>query len=542
MISNKRYVMALMLVLSGIAGLGLIYRPDPLFLIKKNFTIFSEVYSEVSEGYVVEVDPEKLMRHGIRSMLETLDPYTVLIEESQIPEIEIMSRGGYAGVGIEVGSRGGRLVVIAPIEGYSAHRKGIKAGDVILEVNGMTVESLSADELQLQMRGDTGTTVEIKIERFGLDTPLLFELTRERIEIRNITSYGIIDEAQRIGYIQLTRFGQNTAEEVRNAINDMRSGGGLNSLVLDMRNNPGGLLFEAVKTVDKFVGPGIGVVTTRGRAIESRTVFRTEEAPLFGDEPLVVLINNGSASASEIVAGALQDLDRAVIIGERSFGKGLVQIVKPLSYNLALKITTSKYYIPSGRSIQTVDYGGSNAYDQPDQEFTTRAGRKVYQHNGIDPDLHLDTGQQSMLEIALQQQNHYFFFANEYAATNDSFDAESDLESAYNAFKTYIDRVGFSYTNQPERYFAQLEESLLEHPSGIERKLLDQLRNQITAAKSGEMNAYQDRIMKELVTELTGRFVDSANRLMSLKTYDDGMSLALRILADQQRYRSVLSP
>ena len=542
MISNKRYVMALMLVLSGIAGLGLIYRPDPLFLIKKNFTIFSEVYSEVSEGYVVEVDPEKLMRHGIRSMLETLDPYTVLIEESQIPEMEIMSRGGYAGVGIEVGSRGGRLVVIAPIEGYSAHRKGIKAGDVILEVNGMTVESLSADELQLQMRGDTGTTVELKIERFGLDTPLLFELTRERIEIRNITSYGIIDEAQRIGYIQLTRFGQNTAEEVRNAINDMRSGGGLNSLVLDLRNNPGGLLFEAVKTVDKFVGPGIGVVTTRGRAIESRTVFGTEEAPLFGDEPLVVLINNGSASASEIVAGALQDLDRAVIIGERSFGKGLVQIVKPLSYNVALKITTSKYYIPSGRSIQTVDYGGSNAYDQPDQVFTTRAGRKVYQHNGIDPDLHLDTGQQSMLEIALQQQNHYFFFANEYAATNDSFDAKSDLESAYNAFKAYIDRVGFTYTNQPERYFAQLEEALLEHPSGIERNLLDQLRYQITAAKSEEMNAYQDRIMKELVTELTSRFEDSANRLMSLKTYDDGMSLALRILADQQRYRSVLSP
>ncbi|MCA1802493.1 MAG: S41 family peptidase [Rhodothermaceae bacterium] len=542
MISKKRYVMALMLVLSGIAGLGLIYRPDPLFLIKKNFTIFSEVYSEVSEGYVVEVDPEKLMRHGIRSMLETLDPYTVLIEESQIPEIEIMSRGGYAGVGIEVGSRGGRLVVIAPIEGYSAHRKGIKAGDVILEVNGMTVESLSADELQLQMRGDTGTTVEIMIERFGLDTPLLFELTRERIEVRNISSYGIIDEAQRIGYIHLTRFGQNTAEEVRNAINDMRSGGGLNSLVLDLRNNPGGLLFEAVKTVDKFVGPGIGVVTTRGRAIESRTVFSTEEAPLFGDEPLVVLINNGSASASEIVAGALQDLDRAVIIGERSFGKGLVQIVKPLSYNLALKITTSKYYIPSGRSIQTVDYDGSNAYDQPDREFSTRAGRSVYQHNGIDPDLHLEAEPQSMLEIALQQQNHYFFFANEYAANHDSFDAVSDSESAYSEFRSYIERVEFTYTNQPERYFAQLEESLLEQPSGIEGDLLDQLRTQIVAAKSGEMNAFKDRIMKDMVTELTGRFEDSANRLMSLKTYDDGMSLALRILEDQQRYRSVLSP
>jgi len=542
MISNKRLLIALVLVLAGITGLGLIYRPDPLFLIKKNFTIFSEVYSEVSEGYVVEVDPEKLMRHGIRSMLETLDPYTVLIEESQIPEMEIMSRGGYAGVGIEVGSRGGRLVVIAPIEGYSAHRKGIKAGDVILEVNGMTVETLSADELQLQMRGDTGTTVELKIERFGIDTPLVFELTRERIEVRNITSYGIIDDGQRIGYIQLTRFGQNTAEEVRNAINDMRSNGGLNSLVLDLRNNPGGLLFEAVKTVDKFVGPGIGVVTTRGRAIESRTVFRTEESPMLGDEPLVVLINNGSASASEIVAGALQDLDRAVIIGERSFGKGLVQIVKPLSYNLALKMTTSKYYIPSGRSIQTVDYGGANAYDQPGREFETRAGRKVYQHNGIDPDLHLEAVQQSMLGIALQQQNHYFFFANEYAADHESFDAQSDSEAAYDEFRLYLNRVGFTYTNQAERYFAQLEQSILDHPSGIDSNLLAQLRSQIETAKSREMDIFKDQIRKELITELTNRFEDSSNRLISLITYDDGMSLALRILSDQQRYRSVLSP
>lgn len=542
MIRNKRFVTALVLVLAGITGLGLIYRPDPLFLIKKNFTIFSEVYNEVAEGYVVEVDPEKLMRHGIRSMLETLDPYTVLIEESQIPEIEIMSGGGYSGVGIEVGSRGGRLVVIAPIEGYSAHKKGVKAGDVILEVNGMTVESISADELQLQMRGDTGTTVELKIERFGIDTPLTFELTRERIEVRNISRYGIIDEPGRIGYIQLSRFGQNTAEEVRNAINDMRSGGGLNSLVLDLRNNPGGLLFEAVKTVDKLVGPGIGVVTTRGRGVDTRTVFSTEEAPMFGEEPLVVLINNGSASASEIVAGALQDLDRAVIAGERSFGKGLVQIVKPLSFNVALKITTSKYYIPSGRSIQTVDYGGANAMDGADREFTTRAGRRVYQHNGIDPDLHLDERQQSMLEIALSQQNHYFFFANEYAASNNSFDPESDAEAAYRAFTTYLERVDFTWSNQAERYFAQLEQSLSEHPAGVDDELMESLRSRIESAKSQEIDAFSDHIKKELITELAGRYDDSPTRLYSLKTYDDGLSLALRILGDVQQYRSVLTP
>jgi carboxyl-terminal processing protease len=525
-----------------VLGLGLVYRPDPLFLIKKNFTIFSEVYSEVSEGYVVDVDPEKLMRHGIRSMLETLDPYTVLIEESQIPEIEIMSRGGYAGVGIEVGSRGGRLVVIAPVEGYSAHRMGVRTGDVILEVNGHKVENLSADELQLQMRGDPGSTIQLTIERYGLDQPLVFDLVRERIEIRNITTYGIIDQDSRIGYIQLSRFGQNTAEEVRNAINDMRTNGGLNSLILDLRNNPGGLLHEAVKTADKFLQPGIGVVSTRGRSVESRTVYRTEEAPMFDNEPLVVLINNGSASAAEIVAGALQDLDRAVIVGERSFGKGLVQIVRPLSYNVALKMTTAKYYIPSGRSIQTIDYAGANSYDQPDREFATLAGRKVFQHNGIEPDRNLETEEQSMLEVALQQQNHYFFFANEYVAANETFDPVNDADDAFTAFRSYLQKADFKYRNHAEQQFARLEHAIADHPSGIDPDILSELNKQIGTAKEKELDLYAFRIKRELVLELVNRYEDESDRVISLRTYDDGLNQALRILSDEESYRAFLTP
>lgn len=538
----KRFVKPVTLILAGVVLLGLIYRPDPLFLIKKNFTIFSEVYSEVSEGYVVDVDAEKLMRHGIRSMLETLDPYTVLIEESQIPEMEILSRGGYAGVGIEVGSRGDKLVVIAPIEGYSAHRMGVRAGDAIIEINGQKVENLSADELQLQMRGDPGSEIQLTIERFGLDQPLVFNLVRERIEIRNITTYGIIDEEERLGYLQLSRFGQNTAEEVRNAINDMRSGGGLNGLILDMRNNPGGLLHEAVKTADKFLQPGVGVVSTRGRTVETRSVYRTEEAPMFGEEPVVVLINNGSASASEIVAGALQDLDRAVIIGERSFGKGLVQIIKPLSYNVALKITTAKYYIPSGRSIQTVDYAGANSIDQSDAEFTTRAGRKVFQHNGIDPDIHLDSVEQSMLEVALQQQNHYFFFANEFVARHDAFDPVGDADAAYSEFRTYLDDSGFMYINQAEQHFNRLEQTLAGHESGVDQNVLEQLKNQIRAAKENDMDVYSSRVRNELVMELVNRYENESDRVVSLKTYDDGLKQALRILKDKENYHALLTP
>jgi carboxyl-terminal processing protease len=538
----KRFLIPLLIAIAALTALGLIYKPDPLFLIRKNFAIFSEVYREVSDGYVVEVDPERLMRHGIRSMLETLDPYTVLIDESQIPEMEIMTRGGYAGVGIEVGARGGRLVVIAPIEGYSAHRKGIRAGDVILEVNGMSVETLTADELQLQMRGDTGSSVTLLIERFGMDSPLLFELTRERIEIRNIARYGLVDEVGGIGYIHLTRFGQNTAEELRNAILDMREKGNLNGLVLDLRNNPGGLLFEAVKTIDKFVEPGIGVVTTRGRSVESRTAYRTEEAPMFGSEPVVVLINNGSASAAEIVAGALQDLDRAVILGERSFGKGLVQVIRPLSYNLALKITTSKYYIPSGRSIQTVDYNGTSSLDAATVDFRTRAGRQVFQHNGIDPDIHLERRQPSMLEVALQQQNRYFFFANEYVAANPAFNPETDTERAYVSFLSWLEREGFSYTNQAERHLDQLEKSLEEIPAGVDPALINRLREQIEAARRDEIRTYADVINRELVTELVQRYGENPDRLKAQKSYDDGLRQAIRILSDQQSYRAVLTP
>ncbi|HAC16841.1 MAG TPA: hypothetical protein DCE78_12985, partial [Bacteroidetes bacterium] len=301
---NKYYLISalsvLMLVLMGSA-----YRSDDFFLIKKNFTLFTEVIQEVSNRYVDETDPQRLIRHGIVSMLEMLDPYTVLIDESDNQDYEIITTGRYAGVGIEVGARNGRLVVIAPMEGYSAYQKGIRAGDIILSVDGISVSGMTLEDLNSLIRGEPGTLLILTIERTGFEQPIEFELIRENVQIKNITYYGYVDEAKTIGIVSLSHFGQNASVELRNAIQDLRTQGTLDNLILDLRNNPGGLLEEAVKIVDKFVGPGIQVVQTQGRSFDASFTSSTTEPVLF-DGGLVILQNNGSASSSEIVSGALQ--------------------------------------------------------------------------------------------------------------------------------------------------------------------------------------------------------------------------------------------
>src|SRR6056297_368532 len=343
-------------IVLAIASVGIFaQQTDIYFLIKKNFSIFSNTYENVALEYVDEVDPEVLMRTGIDAMLETLDPYTVMFNESQNEQSEIMSRGNYAGIGIEAGYRDGEVVVVAPVEGGPADNVGIRAGDVIVAVDGVSTEGLQPEEVNALTSGEVGSEVTLSIRRFGLEQTLDFTITRTRIDVSNISYTGLIGDNEEAGYIRLSQFGVNSAEEIRKAIEELMGQKELSGLVLDLRDNPGGILQEAVAIIDKFVEPGLTVVDIRGRVAEYNQTFSTEEPVMF-DKPVVVLMNGGSASASEVVAGALQDLDRAVIMGEQSFGKGLVQVVKPLPYNTSLKITVSRYYIPSGRSIQAVQY------------------------------------------------------------------------------------------------------------------------------------------------------------------------------------------
>lgn len=537
---SKKALRAYIIFFSALLLLGLVTVRDPFFQIKKNFTIFSEVIREVTELYVVEIEPEKVIRRGINAMLETLDPYTVLIDEADTGEIDRITTGRYAGVGIEAGVRNDQLVVIAPIDGYSAARSGIRAGDVIVSVDDVSSDELTAEDLQGKLRGEPGTKVTLKIQRFGVDEPIEFELIRERIDVKNVPWYGFADDARQIGYIQLSSFTQNAADEVREAILELREQGELKALILDLRNNPGGLLSEAVRVVDLFLPSGLEVVSTRGKHHHARQSFSTNAPSLFENKPVIVLQNEGSASSSEIVAGALQDHDRAVIIGNQSFGKGLVQIIRPLSYSLALKITTSNYYIPSGRSIQSVNYGTTS--NDESREFKTKGGRPVFQETGITPDILMTEKPQNMLEIALIRDNKYFFFANEYTSGNRPVNADDNRLLI--DFSRYLDDSEFAYQSRSERLLAQLEDQISNEygPEAAGSRHIISLQSELESLRERDFAESGERIIRNLRLELATR-TDGTSGRQKLNTRLDPVVLeAIKLINDQRRYELILRP
>ncbi len=529
-----------------IVSSGFYYGSDTYFEIKKNFTIFSEIFEEVSRRYVVEVDPGEMMRTAVGAMLESLDPYTSLIDETGSREMDIVTTGQYAGVGLEVGARGGKLVVIAPIEGYSAHRMGVRAGDVIISVNGISVRDFNPEDLQTQLRGEAGTSVTLVVQRFGIEEDLEFELVRESIEVKNVIWAGFIDDEKGVGYVLLQRFGQNAAQEVADAIKKMDETQNLNALVLDLRNNPGGLLDEAVMLADLFVESGIDVVSTKGRLPETNFSYQTRIDPIYTDRPLFVLQNSGSASASEIVSGAIQDLDLGVVIGERSFGKGLVQIVRPLSYNMAIKITTSKYYTPSGRSLQSIEYlseeetAGIDVPDSVRQSFTTRAGREVFEGLGIEPDVEISEHSLSLLEIALLRNSHYFFFANQFYSKNESFPESKSREDIFEAFMAYLEAEEFSFETRAQRNYNNLIASLSADVVQNSSEKIESLRVLLEQDKEAMMSENRDYIIRELMLEIISRYEGASGRLKkSLK--DDPMTLKAKdLVADSDSYFAIL--
>lgn len=506
----------------------------------------SEVYEEVSESYVEEVDPERLMRRGVNAMLETLDPYTVLVDEAESQRMDEMTTGQYAGVGLEIGARDGKLVVIAPIEGYSAHRKGMRAGDIIVEVDGISTEGMNTDDLQGLLRGEPDSEVVLTVERYGMEQKIDFELTRETIEVTNVSYSGSLehDGDQRLAYVVLSRFAQNAAEEIREELSELKEDGELDGILLDLRNNPGGLLTEAVNVVDLFVDQGIEIVSTKGRGSNSNDSYKSSEAPAFPDEPLVILQNSGSASASEIVTGAIQDLDRGIVAGERSFGKGLVQIVRPLSYNMALKITTSKYYVPSGRSIQSLDFASQEHSDQADVDdedrtpFETKGGRTVYESIGIEPDIKVEEREESMVELALLQESKYFFFANQYYSENDEYSSLSD--SIFEDFKAYLDDEEFSFRTRGQEYYDEFVSNLNDPIRDQASAELAALKEVISEEQETQFENHEDYIRARLNQEITSRFDGEDGRMRASIQNDNVIIEAMSYLTDSTNYQNVL--
>ena len=393
------------------------------FEISKNLDIFASVYREVNTYYVDEVDAGKLMKRGIDEMLNSLDPYTNFFSESEVEDFRFQVTGLYGGIGAQIGNKGDYVVVTDPYENYPAQKEDLRAGDIIIDIDGKSTKGKNTSEISKLLKGQAGTKVKLTIKRED-EGELTKTLTRQEIHINNVPYFGMVND--NTGYIRLATFTNDAGKEVKDALVELKKNPSLKSVILDVRGNPGGLLHEAVNIVNVFIPQGQEVVSTKGKVKEWEKSYKTLNPPVDIEIPLVVLTNRSSASASEIVSGSIQDLDRGVVIGLKTFGKGLVQSTRPLSYNTQVKITTAKYYTPSGRCIQALNYSHRNedgsvgaVPDSLKKEFKTKNGRKVFDGGGVDPEIFVVHTPYSKLAESLISKQLIFDFATTYRTKHD---------------------------------------------------------------------------------------------------------------------------
>ncbi|HOO09789.1 MAG TPA: S41 family peptidase [Cyclobacteriaceae bacterium] len=453
----RKVLIVCVMVVSGVFALSFAPPADRYFEIAKNLDIFASLFKEVNALYVDEVNPNKLIRTGIDAMLVSLDPYTNFIAEDEVETYRTMNTGQYGGIGAATRVIGNRTLVTMIYEGYPAQKNGLKVGDEVVKMDEVELAKLSIEEANQLMRGQVGTTVRLTVKRVGVPGLIDLEFKREKIKVGNVPYYGIVGAHS--GYIKLSDFTPDAGKEVKNAVVSLKEQGAKN-IILDLRDNPGGLLFEAVNICNIFIPKGKKVVTTKGKVQNSNVTYETLNNPVDLDIPVAVLINRGSASASEIVAGTLQDYDRAVIIGEKSFGKGLVQIPRQLSYNSQVKITTAKYYTPTGRCIQVLDYshrredGSVGAIpDSLKQQFKTTNGRIVYDGGGIDPDIAVNGEEVSSLTKMLYANGFIFDYATLYASQHPSIAPAREFtltDKEYDGFVTWLKAKPYNYRSPVE--------------------------------------------------------------------------------------------
>ncbi len=547
---NKKVTAYIAAALVAFVSFGfLVESGETEFFLKiyRGIDTFTKVYKEVAVNYVDEIEPDKLMRSGIDGMLKPLDPYTVYIGEKENDEIDLVTTGKYGGVGITIGMRDGAVTVINLLEGFSAAKQGIEVGDRIIEIDGKPLKGKSLEDVRLLVRGIPGTELRMRIEREGEKKPLDFALVREEISVRNVTYSGYV--AKGIGYIRLERFSRTAGDDVRTAIKDLRVQGDLKAVVLDLRDNPGGLLESAVDVLSKFVPESSLVVSTRGRKSDSERKYFSEETPMLRDVPLAVLVNRLSASASEIVAGAIQDLDRGTIVGTRTFGKGLVQTITRLSETSSLKMTTARYYTPSGRCIQEIDYwhpgpdGGETVMpDSLRKEYHTAHNRPVWEGGGIRPDTTVADTMHNPFIDELYRKAMFFKYANHYAAEKKTLDSTFAVTDAMiEDFDAFLKQKGFEYQDEGEAKLKELRE--VATTSRYDKSFFDgigKLEGILKADEGREIHRYQEDVRTALRTEILGRMKGDKAQIESTFPADVQLQTAMRILNNKKVYNTLL--
>lgn len=528
-------------------GFIVISDQDLYLKIYRGIDTFGKVYKEITTNYVDEVDPDRFMRAGIDGMLKMLDPYTVYIGEREGDEIDLVTNGKYGGVGITIGVRDGLITVVNLLDGFSAAKQGIQVGDHILEVDGKTLDGDLFDSVRSLVRGAPGTEVRMKVEREGEPVPLEFVLIREEITVRNVTFSGYVDDG--IGYIKLERFSRTAGEDVRLALRDLKSKGELKGIILDLRDNPGGLLDMAVDVASKFLPESSLVVKTKGRRQNSDRDYLTMEKPMAGDIPLAVLVNRGSASASEIVAGAIQDLDRGVIVGTRTFGKGLVQTITPLTDQTSLKITTGRYFTPSGRSIQEIDYfnrandgGVTIVPDSLRRVYMTAHNRKVFEGGGIEPDSVISVSEPSRLVMELNRKAMFFKYANHFVAAGGQFAEVEASDVLLRDFESFVREKGFEYQEEGDVKLKELRE--VAERGKYSKEFLDGLKRLSVALDTEKSRAFarhREELKSAVREELILRIKGEKARIEAGLKDDRQLKIAIALAERRKNYDLILS-